>query len=58
MRDRAEAFGIRISFAELDDVKVPAYAGIVNLRHARPLPSVLLVPGAPLGSEASSGVIG
>lgn len=38
IRDRAEAFGIRISFAELDDVQVPAYAGIVNLRYARPVP--------------------
>jgi hypothetical protein len=49
IRDRAEAFGIRISFAELDDVHVPAYAGIVNLRYARPAPSPS--PGAsPAGS--------
>lgn len=44
VRARAEAFGIRISFAELVDVMVPAYAGIVNLRYARPAVSPL--PGS------------
>ncbi len=48
IRDRAEAFGIRISFAELDDVQVPAYAGIVNLRYARPVP--VAASPAPSGS--------
>lgn len=47
VRARAEAFGIRISFAELDDVTVPAYAGIVNLRYARP--AVSPSPGASPG---------
>ena len=50
VRARAEAFGVRISFAELDTVRVPAYAGIVNLRYARPAAS----PGAS-ASPAPSG---
>lgn len=33
---RAGAFGIRISFAEPTAVSVPAYAGTVRLRYARP----------------------
>jgi uncharacterized protein YlxW (UPF0749 family) len=37
VRTRAEAFGIRVSFAELKDVVVPAYAGTLNLRYARPV---------------------
>ncbi len=39
VRARAEAFGIGIRFAEVPDVAVPAYAGAVNLRYARPLTS-------------------
>jgi uncharacterized protein YlxW (UPF0749 family) len=33
---RADKFGIRFSFAEPDRVTVPAYAGTVTLRYARP----------------------
>jgi uncharacterized protein YlxW (UPF0749 family) len=33
---RADRFGIRISFAEPERVTVPAYAGTVRLRYARP----------------------
>jgi uncharacterized protein YlxW (UPF0749 family) len=47
VRDRAEAFGIQMSFAELEDVAIPAYAGIVNLRAARPVPSAS--PGPSIG---------
>ncbi len=36
VRARAEQFGVQVSFAELSDVVIPAYAGSVNLRHARP----------------------
>jgi uncharacterized protein YlxW (UPF0749 family) len=39
VRGRAEAFGIKISYAVLPDVRVPAYAGTINLRYARPVPS-------------------
>jgi len=56
VRARAEAFGIRISFAELSDVVVPAYAGIVNLRYAHPVsPSPSPVPASPGASPAASG---
>ena len=33
---RADRFGIRVSFAQPDTVVVPAYAGSVTLRYARP----------------------
>jgi hypothetical protein len=33
---RADRFGIRLSFAEPGRVTVPAYAGAVSLRYARP----------------------
>lgn len=39
IRARAEAFGIQVSFAEPASVVVPAYAGTVTLRYARPLAS-------------------
>ena len=42
---RAEALGIQISFAEPADVTVPAYAGTVNLRYARPVESAAAVAG-------------
>jgi uncharacterized protein YlxW (UPF0749 family) len=52
VRDRAEAFGIQMSFAELDDVAIPAYAGIVNLRAARPVPSAS--PAAPVAGTSTA----
>jgi uncharacterized protein YlxW (UPF0749 family) len=42
VRSRVEAFGLQISFAELKDVTIPAYAGTINLRYAQsasPAPS-------------------
>jgi uncharacterized protein YlxW (UPF0749 family) len=36
VRARAETFGIRISFAQPPDVTVPAFAGSLILRYARP----------------------
>jgi uncharacterized protein YlxW (UPF0749 family) len=38
MRARSQGYGIRVSFAELDEVDVPAFAGSITLRHARILP--------------------
>jgi len=38
VRARAEAFGIQISFARPSDVALPAFAGSLNLRYARPAP--------------------
>ncbi len=39
VRSRAEAYGIRLSFAEPDSVDMPAFVGTVTLRYTRPLPS-------------------
>lgn len=36
VRARVEAFGLQVGFAELADVTIPAYAGTINLRYARP----------------------
>jgi uncharacterized protein YlxW (UPF0749 family) len=36
VRARIEPYGLRLSFAELDRVTVPAYAGTVRSRYARP----------------------
>jgi uncharacterized protein YlxW (UPF0749 family) len=36
VRARVEAFGLQVGFAELKDVTIPAYAGTINLRYARP----------------------
>lgn len=39
VRSRAEAYGIRLSFAEPETVDMPAFAGTVTLRYSRPLAS-------------------
>jgi uncharacterized protein YlxW (UPF0749 family) len=44
IRARAEGFGIRVSVAEPAAVEVPAFAGTVTLRYARPEPST--TPGS------------
>jgi uncharacterized protein YlxW (UPF0749 family) len=49
IRARAEAFGIRVSVAEPAAVEVPAFAGTVTLRYARPEPSA-----TPVASPAAS----
>lgn len=50
VRARADAFGIRISFAEPGTVDLPAFAGTITLRYARPLPSVSPDPSASPGA--------
>jgi len=45
VRARAETYGIRLSFAEPGTVDVPAFAGTVSLRYARPVESP--APGSP-----------
>ena len=42
IRARAEAWGLKVSIAEPETVDMPAFAGTVTLRYARPQPS----PGA------------
>jgi uncharacterized protein YlxW (UPF0749 family) len=39
IRTRAQGFGIRVSVAEPDEVDIPAFAGTVTLRYARPEPA-------------------
>lgn len=56
VRARAETFGIRISYAELPDVVVPAYAGTLNLRYARPLASPTATPAPTAGASAEPSV--
>ncbi len=46
VRSRAEAYGIRLSFAEPDSVDMPAFVGTVTLRYSRPLPSPSAGPSA------------
>jgi uncharacterized protein YlxW (UPF0749 family) len=36
VRMRVEAFGLQVGFAEIKDVTIPAYAGTISLRFARP----------------------
>lgn len=45
---RAKTFGIRVQFAELADLPIPAYAGTVSLRHSR---STATATPAPAPSE-------
>jgi uncharacterized protein YlxW (UPF0749 family) len=54
IRARAEGFGIRVSFAEPESVDMPAFAGTVTLRYARPQPSP--IPSiAPAPGESPAG---
>ncbi len=47
VRARAETYGVRISFAEPESVEIPAFAGTVTLRYARPAVSPTPAPPAP-----------
>ncbi|MEX1168924.1 MAG: DUF881 domain-containing protein [Chloroflexota bacterium] len=49
VRARAEAYGIRLSFAEPESVDMPAFAGTVTLRYSRPLASPAAVPAGDEG---------
>jgi uncharacterized protein YlxW (UPF0749 family) len=46
VRARQDGYGIRIGYLEPDEVDVPAFAGTVTLRHARPAPSAPPSPDA------------
>lgn len=39
IRARVQPYGLRVRYAEIPDASVPAYAGTVRLRYARPLTS-------------------
>ena len=44
IRARAQSFGLRVSFAEPESVDIPAFAGTVTLRYARPEASPVATP--------------
>jgi uncharacterized protein YlxW (UPF0749 family) len=50
VRARAQSYGIRLSFAEPESVDMPAFAGTVTLRYARPEASPAAAPTASPGS--------
>ncbi len=39
IRARSETFGIGVSWVTPEEVDIPAYAGVVNLKAARPMPT-------------------
>lgn len=45
IRARAQSYGIRVSFAEPESVDIPAFAGTVTLRYARPASTSDSAPG-------------
>jgi len=49
VRARQEAYGIRIGYLEPEEVDVPAFAGTVTLRNARPAPPAPAATAAPQG---------
>jgi uncharacterized protein YlxW (UPF0749 family) len=52
VQTRAQAFGIQIEFAQPSEVDLPAYAGTITLRYARPDPSASpAADRAPFGSS-------
>ena len=55
IRARAQSYGIRVSFAEPASVDVPAFAGTVTLRYARPAASPSTTPSSPAGPSPSGG---
>ena len=46
VRARQDDYGIQIAYADPEEVDVPAFAGTVTLRHARPLPLASPSPGS------------
>jgi uncharacterized protein YlxW (UPF0749 family) len=46
IRARVDGFGIRVAIAEPDAVEIPAFAGTVTLRYARPEPSSSAAAGS------------
>jgi uncharacterized protein YlxW (UPF0749 family) len=55
VRARQDTYGIRIGYVEPEAVDIPAFAGTVTLRHARPAPSEPPPSAPPAGSGGSGG---
>jgi uncharacterized protein YlxW (UPF0749 family) len=54
VRARVQPYGLRVRYAEIQDAAVPAYAGAVQLRYARPAASPTAIPtGGPATPSAS-----
>jgi uncharacterized protein YlxW (UPF0749 family) len=51
VRSRAEAYGVRLSFAEPESLDMPAFAGTVTLRYSRPLASPAAIHAGEPGVE-------
>ena len=51
IRARASGFGIKVSVAEPESVDMPAFAGTVTLRYARPVASPSAEPSAPVSGS-------
>ena len=56
IRSRVQPYGLRVKYAEIPDAAVPAYAGTVRLRYARPIasPSTSASPPASASPSASA----
>jgi len=64
IRSRVQPYGLRVRYAEIPDAAVPAYAGTVRLRYARPAASTSTsaspaasTPPAATASPAPSGMV-
>ena len=53
VRARAQTFGIRVRFAELADLSIPAYAGTVSLPHGHPVPTPAPTSAAPTATATA-----
>ncbi len=53
VRARAQTFGIRVRFAELADLSIPAYAGTVSLPHGHPVPTPAPTSDAPTATATA-----
>jgi uncharacterized protein YlxW (UPF0749 family) len=54
VRARVQPYELRVRYAEIQDAAVPAYAGTVQLRYARPAASPTATPAGSPGSPSAS----
>jgi uncharacterized protein YlxW (UPF0749 family) len=52
VRARVQPYGLRVRYAEIADAQVPAFAGAVQLRHTRPVPSATPAGSGGTATEA------
>jgi uncharacterized protein YlxW (UPF0749 family) len=51
IKTRASGFGIKVSVAQPETVDMPAFAGTVTLRYARPIPTASAPPPSPVNGS-------